>query len=156
MQRGADEIEAAHAQVGQHRAHLRQIADLRIAAMRRAAEDADRPRARRQQAENGAHQCGLAGAVRAEHADEFAGADGQARIGQDGAIAERQRHVIQFDRIHEFGPASAFSVSVTSLSIHCWKVISGGTVSVTPTTGIFAAFAMATRCCTILLEACLL
>ena len=50
--------------------------------------------------------------------------------------------VVELDDVHEFGPASAFSVSSSSPSIHSWNVMPGGWVSVTPTTGILAARAM--------------
>ncbi len=100
MQRCANEIEAAYSQIRQHGAHLRQIADVVVAALRRAVEHAQGPLARRQQPENGAHQRGLAGAVRAEHADEFAGADGEACVGQHDAMADAQRRVLEFDDVH--------------------------------------------------------
>ena len=48
-------IEAAEAQIRQRRADLREVADFWIAAPRRLAEDTDRSRARRNQAENGSH-----------------------------------------------------------------------------------------------------
>ena len=85
-----DEIPAAQPQLRQRAADLRHVADGGIAARRRAAEHADGAAARRQQAEDGAHQRRLAGAVRAEHADELAVADRQTDVGQDGAAAERQ------------------------------------------------------------------
>src|SRR6185437_3364376 len=83
MQGTADEIEPAHPQVRQHRAHLWQIADATVAALWGVLEYAYVSRARRQQPENSAHQRGLAGAVGPEHADELAGADGETDIGQN-------------------------------------------------------------------------
>ena len=155
----ADEIEAAHAQVGQHRAHLRQIADGAVAALRRAAEHAQRARARRQQAENGAHQRGLAGAVRPEHADEFAGADGEACVGQHGAAADASMR-------------QAWSSSTTSSRIRARQRLLGVVELRSASSpdrsyqaarsrsrrrpGSWRRVASSTRCCTILSEACLL
>ena len=34
--------------------------------------------------------------------------------------AERDRRVVEFDDVHEVGPASAFSVASSSLSIQSW------------------------------------
>ena len=120
VQRTADEIEPAHPQIRQHGAHLRQIADGAVAALRRAAEHAHVPGARRQQAEYGAHQRGLAGAVGPEHADEFAGPDGKAGVGEHRATADPDGCVVEFDDTHEDGPASAFSASPSSPSIQSW------------------------------------
>ena len=146
MQRAGDEIEAAHAQVRQHGAHLRQIADGAVAALRRAAEHADRSRARRQQAEDGAHQRGLAGAVRPEHADEFAGAESRsshppARCGRRSRWW-RGRARRQFMKTGPPAPCRARRAAPAS---------SPGTtrrpaaVSVTPTTGTLAGAAMSTQ-----------
>ena len=91
-----------------------------VAALRRAAEHAHVAGARRQQPENGAHQRGLAGAVGAEHADEFAGADGEAYIGQNAMAGNPDGCAVELNDIHEDGPANAFSVSLSCVSIQSW------------------------------------
>src|SRR6202034_4346158 len=89
-----DEIEAAHPQVRHDCPHLRQVADVRIAALRLAAEDAQASGARRQEAEDRTHQRRLAGTVRTENADELAAADGETGIRQYIAAADGERRVV--------------------------------------------------------------
>ncbi|CAM2152069.1 hypothetical protein PT2222_270105 [Paraburkholderia tropica] len=86
------EVAAAHAAARERRARLRHVADLRIAARDRFAEHADRAARGGHEAEDRAHQCGLARAVRSEHADEFALVHGEVGVAQDRAFAERERH----------------------------------------------------------------
>ena len=66
-------------------------------------------------------QRGLAGAVRPEHADEFARRDGQADAGQDGAAAERQRRTSRSSialMSRYFGQGAVDRIEF--VSIHCW------------------------------------
>ena len=92
-----NEIEAAHPQIGHDRPHLRKIADLRIAAPRRAAEDAQATGARREQTQDRTHQRGLAGAIGAKNADELAARNGEAGVDQDVTPADRYGRVIELD-----------------------------------------------------------
>src|ERR1700683_2397439 len=151
-----DEIEAANAQVRQHGAKLRQVADLPIAAAWWFIEYADGARACRHQSENGPHQRGLASAVRPKHADEFALPDGQTGIVEDVTATELDGRPIEFNHRHEDGLASARPEASSSPCIHSWNVMSGGHISVTPPPGIFEARATSTRCWTSLFDACLL
>jgi len=69
---GGDKAPAAQSQVATGAANLRHVADCWIAASRQPAEHADRAAACRHQAQDGAHQRRLAGAVRSEHPDKLA------------------------------------------------------------------------------------
>ncbi len=73
---------------------------------------------RAHEAEHGAHQRGLAGAVGAEHANEFAVLDRQADVGENRLAADRKRYTVEGDGTHAGGPANAFSVASISSSIH--------------------------------------
>ena len=84
-------------------ARLRQVADGRIAARHRSAEDADRARAWPDEAEHRLDQRRLAGAVGAEHADEFALGDVERDVGEDRPAADRERDVLERDRAHVGG-----------------------------------------------------
>src|SRR5262249_25074156 len=151
-----DEIEAAHPQIGHDRPHLWKITDLRVAAPRRAPEDAQTAGARRQQTQDRADQRGLAGAIGPEKADELAALNGEACIDQDVTPADRDRCVIELDHIHDDGPAKARCVSSSCISIQSWYEEPAGAVSVMPTTGILEARASPMRCWTSLVGACLL
>ena len=71
--RGAgDDVPAGEPKAPDRGAVLRHVADRGIASRRRLAEHADLARGDRDEPERGAHQRGLAGAVGAQHADEFA------------------------------------------------------------------------------------
>src|ERR1700683_295682 len=121
--RTGDEVETAHAQIWQHRAHLWEVTDVGVTPLRRAAEHTAASRAGRGAAQGSTHQRGLAGTVGAEHADEFARLDGKARIGEDTAAAKPDGHTIEFDDAHEFGPANTFSVAPSSLTIQFCNII---------------------------------
>ena len=138
-----DEVPAGEAHAVHRAAHLRHVAHCGIAARHGLAEHADRSAARRQQAEDRAHQRGLARAVRAEHADEFVVADRQIDVGKYVPGAERQGDAGQFDGVHDADNACAIAAS--SRIIQSWNLVSAGSVSVTPTTGMFADRAMPTR-----------
>ena len=101
-------------------AHLRHIADGGIAAGGRPAQHVDGAAAWRQQAENGAHQRRLAGAVRAEHADELAAPISPGDAFQHDPAAQRQAHIAEFDRVHGTYSGSARSTASSSLSIQDW------------------------------------
>ena len=141
-----DEIEAAQPQIGHDRPHLWKITDLRIAAPRRAPEDAQAAGARRQQTQDRTHQRRLAGAIGAKNADELAARNGEAGVDQDVAPADRYGRVIEPDHIHDDGPAKARWVSSSCISIQSWYEEPAGAVSVMPTTGILAARASSMRC----------
>ena len=74
---------------------LRHVADQGVAARRRLAEHRDRARSQRNEAERGAHERRLAGAVRAQHADEFAFLDLEAGGREDIPAAELDRHMVE-------------------------------------------------------------
>src|SRR5262249_51807400 len=135
VERARNEIASAHAQGRQDCTQLRQIADRRIAAMGCATEDLHGASLSREQTKDGAHQCCLAGAVGPQHADELAGFDAKAHVGQHPAVADAQRDVIERNDAHEFGPVSALSSASSSPSTQSWNETFGGIVSVTPTTG---------------------
>ena len=66
--------------------------------------------------------------------------------GEDCSPTERQRAVSEFSDAHEAFDnawATAFSSPITQ----SWKVVPAGSVSVTPTTGIFASWAIRTMRC---------
>ena len=65
----------------------------------------------------GPHQCGLARAVRTEHADELAGAYGQADFREDRPAADLNGGPVEFDDIHKEGCANAFCRSSSCDSI---------------------------------------
>src|SRR6185437_6190877 len=94
--------------------------------------------------EDRAHECGLAGAVRPEHADEFARLNGEADVGEHGAPADTQSRVLEFDGGGHL-PLNALSVASSSDSIQSWKCIPAGSVSVTPTMGMFDPLARSRR-----------
>ena len=76
--RGADnEVETGEAKICPEPAGLRHVADGRIAPPRRVAEHADAACGGRDQAQYGAQQRGLAGAVGAEDTDEATLRDGE-------------------------------------------------------------------------------
>src|SRR5262249_40629848 len=108
-----DEVAAGELERALAAAVLRHVADNRIAARDRTAEHADLAAARAQQTERRAHQGGLAGTVSAQHAKELAVADLEADLGEHGAPAECDAHLVEDDgvfrgrRVH--GVASAFS-----------------------------------------------
>src|SRR5581483_9069321 len=108
-ERAGNEVAPAYAQVRQYRTHLRQIADMRIAMAWCLAENAHLAGERRQQAKDRAHQRCLAGAIGAEHADEFTGADGEARLLQHRAAADGKRCLLELDGVHVWEFASARS-----------------------------------------------
>ena len=97
---------------------LRHVADRGVAARRRLAEHADLARGDGNEPERGAHQRGLAGAVGAQHADEFAVLDGEARRREDVPAAELDRDVVEAERAHCVWPASALSRASNCPIIH--------------------------------------
>ena len=106
---------------GAHRAAcLGHVADQRVAAPGGLLQHADRAAGRDQEAENGAQQGRLAGAVRAEQPDELAVLDREADAGENGAAAQRQRDVGEFDRAQEPDFASASSSASSWPRIHSW------------------------------------
>jgi hypothetical protein len=80
-------------------------------------ENADRARRDWRQAERGAHQRGFAGAVGAEHADEFAVLDDEAGGHEDVPAAEPNRNVVEAKSAHRTPPSAASSAS-SCPSIH--------------------------------------
>ena len=86
----APEPEARHGQAG-----LRHIADMGVAAGDRAIEHGDGPRSDGNEAERGADQRRLAGAVRAQHADESAVLDAETGGREDVPAAEPDRHLVE-------------------------------------------------------------
>ena len=64
---------------------LRDVADQPVAAAHRTTEQLDRAAGERLGAEDGAEQAGLAGAVRSEYGDEFAGTDLEVEVRPEGA-----------------------------------------------------------------------
>src|ERR1700735_5204217 len=115
-----DEIEAADLQIRQDGPHLRQIANLRIAAPWRPSKNAQASGAWRQQAEDRTHQGGLAGAVGGEQADKLALLSGEAGIDQDVAAADRNARVVELDHIHDEEPVKARAVSSSCCNIQSW------------------------------------
>ncbi len=109
-----DEIAAAHAASGERAARLRHIADRRIAALDRLAQHADHAVGGRHETEHSAHQRRLARAVRPEHADEFALIHHEAGIAQNRALAEFERHLLEFE--HGCGGGGARRCAAASQS----------------------------------------
>jgi len=141
VQGAGNNVSAANAKVRQYCAQLREISDRRISAFRRLPEDLYPASAGRQQAENCAHQCGLAGSVWPEHADKLAGLDLEAHVRQHRATTELKRHMLEGDGAHKFGPLNALSRTSSSPSSQSWNLTFGGMVSVTPITGTLARLA---------------
>ena len=108
--RGAgDDVPAGEPEAPDRGAVLRHVADRGVAARRRLAEHADLARGDSNEPERGAHQRGLSGAVRAQHADEFPVLDRKARRREDVPAAKIYRDVVEAERAHCVGPASALS-----------------------------------------------
>ena len=107
VKRARDEIPAGEPQIGDRRALLRKVAGGGIAARGRGAQHLDFARGRTQQPENRLKQRRLAGAVGAEHADEFAGTYGHADIREDDASRARKRHPVELDREHRLALAES-------------------------------------------------
>src|SRR5690349_24444643 len=113
-----------------------------MAALRRLSEDVYSAAGGHQQAQDCTHQRGLAGPVWTEHADELTGLDLEADVRQHCAAAELERHMLEGDGAHEFGPLNALSRLSSSPSSQSWNLTFDGMVSVTPITGILARLAM--------------
>src|SRR5204863_8191619 len=101
-------------------AHLRHVADGRVAAPHRLAQDCDGAGLRPEQPQDRPHERRLARSVRAEHAHELASLYSQAYIGQDRAAAERDGDIVERDSRHEPSPASALSRATSWFSIQSW------------------------------------
>jgi hypothetical protein len=91
-------------------------------------------------------ESGLPRPLGAKHADKLIATSSQRNVGEDCSPTERQRAVSEFSDAHgafDNARATAFSSPI----IQSWKVVPAGFVSVTPTTGIFASWAIRTMRC---------
>ncbi len=96
----------------EHRAAvLRHVSD---AARKRRPEYADAPGRQRNEAERGAEQRRLAGAVGAEHADELALFDGERRVAQNVASAEADGDGLESERAQLILAPNAWSSASSS------------------------------------------
>ena len=114
----AHELRPTQPHAGDGGAGLRHVANRRVAAGSRLAQHAQTAACQRQQAEDGAHQRGLAGAVRSQHAHELPLGDRQADVGEDRAGAQHEAGAVQFDRGH--GGGRARSTAFSSPNSHVW------------------------------------
>ena len=84
-----------------------------VAARGRAVEHGDGARRDGNETERGAHQRRLAGAVRAQNADEFAVLDVEAGGRENVPAAEPDRYIVEAKRGHYAPPASALSSALS-------------------------------------------
>src|SRR5581483_703343 len=136
-----DEIDAANARRGIEGVPLRQVADFTVH---------DRATRREgKQPEQRFEQGRLARAVRAEHGDELARLDRERRARPDGSAAARDGGVLELDRGHQrpVASCSACTSRASCAACHCSNVSDAGeSVSVTVTTGMWCARAIAVTC----------
>ena len=140
-----DEVAASQRNVAIEGALLGHGADLAAGGGGGTAADRDGARRRREQPQEDADERGLAGAVRSQHGHELARMQVEAEI-----VPEQPRPEPQAERAHlddrrrdRAHRSSARSSETAWRNCHCWNVSPGGSVSVTPTTGIPAARAAA-------------
>src|SRR5271170_8223712 len=118
--RAGDDIVARQAQPDDRASILRHVADRGVAATERAAQRRDRTRRDRRQAERGAHQSRLAGAIGAEHADELAVLDDETGGRENGAAAEADRRSVELECAQLVAPPSALSSASSWPCIQFW------------------------------------
>src|ERR1700733_130251 len=99
--RAGDDVPAGQPQACDGPADLWDITDRSVTAGDRAVEYADRARGDRNEAKRGAHERRLAGAVRAQHTDEFGLLDYEAGGREDIPAAEPDRHMVELERAHD-------------------------------------------------------
>src|SRR5208282_860988 len=109
--RAGDDVPAGEPEARDGAAVLRHEADGGVAARRRLVEHADGARGHGNEAERGAHQGGLAGAVGAQHADEFAVLNSEAHRREDVPAAEPDCRVVEAECAHWVGPSAFPSAS---------------------------------------------
>lgn len=117
VHRACQDVAPRQTDIGWRGVGLGEVADCRIALPDRPVEDGDPPAGRPPEAQNGADQRRLAGAVRPKQADEFALVDRQADVVEDRRPADRQRHVVERDGAQDEGAANARAVASSSPSI---------------------------------------
>ena len=137
----ADEVARAQREVAVEGALLRHVADALPAFARRPAVHLHASGRRLEQAEQDADQRRLARAVRAEHGEELAGLQLEAEVFPEHALAEAQAEI--FDRGDGAHRASAAAVVAPARAAIAGRCSCGGSVSVTPTTGMCARAAAA-------------
>src|SRR5439155_19148823 len=145
------EVAASQRQVSVEGLMLRDVADIRVAAPRRRAEDFDAAGAQRREAEHDTQQRRLARAVRSEDRDEAATLERYRQVSPHLAAVVFESRSLEADRrLGHRPPASAFSSWSICASCHSWKVWnSGGMVSATPTIGTPFFSARSWICCVI-------
>ena len=148
-----DEVTPAEGELGVEARVLRDIANARVAPMRRMPQHVDPSGGGLDQAEDGAQERCLSGPVRSEDRDEGTGRDVERQVAPDAARAIAQRYPIEADSglAHRDAQASyfarAFSRSSSCASCHSWKVLNaGGIVSATGTTGTLLLTASSRIC----------
>ncbi len=93
--RAGDDVPAGQPQACDCPADLRDVADLGVAARYRPPKHRDLARSYGNETKRGAHKRRLAGAVRAQHADELALLDLEAGGREDVPAAEPDRHIVE-------------------------------------------------------------
>jgi hypothetical protein len=93
--RAGDDVPGGQPQACKCPADLRDVADLGVAARHRAPKHRDLARAQGNETKRGAHERRLAGAIRAQHADEFPFLDREADRREDTPAAEPDRHTVK-------------------------------------------------------------
>src|ERR1700733_452773 len=115
-----NKVPARKAKLIQRSTHLWHVADGGVAASHRFAQHTDRAAAWCQQAEDRAHQGGLARSVGSEHADELIVANRNIDAGEYPSGAKCQRCPNKFNGTHCGVPESAWPIASSSLIIQSW------------------------------------
>ncbi len=127
------EVAPAQDDVAVEDALLRHVADAMAAVLRRASLHHDAAGCRPEQPEQDAEQRCLPGAVRPKHGQQLAPLELEAEPFEQGAVTEPERQVVDCGDAHL---ARAAASARAWSSCHCWKVRSGGSVSLIGTTGM--------------------
>jgi len=132
------EIACPQHYVAVEHALLRDVADVRAALCRGPAVDERAPGGGFEQAKQDPEERRLPRAVRAEDSEELGTLELEAQVVPEHAVAEAEAELLDGEDAH---PPNARASARTWSSCHCWNVRCGGSVSVTPTTGMPAAVA---------------